>query len=247
VDAPVIDVAGLTKAFDRSRAVDGISFQVRRGELLGFLGLNGAGKTTTIAMLLGLIAPTAGTVRILGQPMPDRRRDILARVNFSSPYVALPYDLTVRENLTVFSHLYGLAAPRRTIADLSELFGVAHLLDRRTGSLSSGETARVNLVKAFLNDPDVLFLDEPTAALDPEAADTVRSLLLRLGRDRGLTIFYTSHNMREVERLSSRIIFLHRGRIIADGPAAQVVRDYGKSDLEEFFVALARSEREARV
>jgi ABC-2 type transport system ATP-binding protein len=246
VDAPVIDVAGLTKTFNGSPAVDGISFQVHRGELLGFLGPNGAGKTTTIAMLLGLIAPTTGTVRILGQPMPERRHAILARVNFSSPYVALPYDLTVRENLTVFSHLYGLAAVRRTIGGLSELFGVAHLLDRRTGALSSGETARVNLVKAFLNDPDVLFLDEPTAALDPEAADTVRSLLLRLGRDRGLTIFYTSHNMREVERLSSRIIFLHRGRIIADGPAAQIVRDYGKSDLEEFFVALARSAQEAR-
>jgi ABC-2 type transport system ATP-binding protein len=245
VAAPVIDVTDLTKVFNRSPAVDGISFQVHRGELLGFLGPNGAGKTTTIAMLLGLIAPTTGTVRILGQAMPEHRHAILARVNFSSPYVALPYDLTVQENLTVFGHLYGLAAVRRTIRELSEVFGVAHLLNRRTGALSSGETARVNLVKAFLNDPDVLFLDEPTAALDPEAADTVRSLLLRLGRERGLTIFYTSHNMREVERLSSRIIFLHQGHIIADGPAAQVVREYGKADLEEFFVALARSERGA--
>ena len=247
MDTPVIDVTGLTKRFDRTAAVDGISFQVSRGELLGFLGPNGAGKTTTIAMLLGLVAPTAGTIRILGEPMPAHRHAILARVNFSSPYVALPYDLTVRENLTVFSHLYSLHEARQKIAGLTELFGVAHLLDRRTGALSSGETARVNLVKAFLNDPDVLFLDEPTAALDPEAADTVRSLLLRLGRERGLTIFYTSHNMPEVERLSSRIIFLHRGRIIADGPAADVVREYGKADLEEFFVALARSEQEASV
>lgn len=244
MDTPVIDVTELTKRFEQTAAVDGISFQVYRGELLGFLGPNGAGKTTTIAMLLGLVAPTAGTVRILGEPMPQRRHAILARVNFSSPYVALPYDLTVRENLTVFAHLYSLAGARTKIAELTEQFGVARFLDRRTGALSSGETARVNLVKAFLNDPDVLFLDEPTAALDPEAADTVRSLLLRLGRERGLTIFYTSHNMREVERLSSRIIFLHHGRIIADGPAADVVREYGKADLEEFFVALARSEQE---
>lgn len=176
--------------------------------------------------------------------MPRRREAVLARVNFSSPYVALPHDLTVRENLVVFSHLYNVAAYRQKIRDLVELFGVSHLLDQRTGRLSSGEIARVNLVKAFLNDPEVLFLDEPTAALDPEAADVVRTLLVRLRDERGLTIFYTSHNMREVERLSTRIIFLHHGRIIADGPADQIVREYGKADLEEFFVALARAERE---
>jgi len=224
-------------------AVEGISFEVRRGELLGFLGPNGAGKTTTIAMLLGLIAPTAGTVRILGLPMPARRGAILGRVNFSSPYVALPYDLLVWENLVVFSHLYGVGDYRRKIDDLAGLFGVTHLLRRRTGSLSSGETARLNLVKAFLNDPEILFLDEPTAALDPEAADAVRSLLIQQRRRAGLTIFYTSHNMREVERLSTRIIFLHRGRVLADGPADEVVRQYGKADLEEFFVALARAPR----
>ncbi|MDQ7842849.1 MAG: ABC transporter ATP-binding protein [Armatimonadota bacterium] len=229
--------------FGPTVAVDGISFQVRRGELLGFLGPNGAGKTTTIAMLLGLIAPTAGTVHLLGLPMPARRGAILGRVNFSSPYVALPYDLLVWENLVVFSHLYGVGHYRRKIEELAGLFGVTHLLHRRTGSLSSGETARVNLVKAFLNDPEILFLDEPTAALDPEAADTVRALLLRQRERAGLTIFYTSHNMREVQRLSTRIIFLHRGRVLADGPAEEVVRQYGKTDLEEFFVALARSER----
>ncbi len=237
-------MAGLRKVFNGTAAVDGVSFQVRRGELLGFLGPNGAGKTTTIAMLLGLIAPSAGAIRILGHAMPGARQAVLGRVNFSSPYVALPYDLTVRENLTVFSHLYGLADYRGRMRDLAEVFGVAHLLDRRTGGLSSGEAARVNLVKAFLNDPEILFLDEPTAALDPEAADTVRSLLRRLREQRGLTIFYTSHNMREVEQLSTRILFLHRGRIIADGSPDRIVREYGKTDLEEFFVALTRSERE---
>jgi ABC-2 type transport system ATP-binding protein len=244
VSSWVVEVDGLTKVFDGTVAVDHISFRVGRGELVGFLGPNGAGKTTTIAMLLGLIEPTAGSVRVLGLPMPARREEILARVNFSSPYVALPYDLTIRENLTVFAHLYGVPDPPERIRRLAEVFGVAPLLDRRTGALSSGETARVNLIKALLNDPEVLFLDEPTAALDPEAADAVRSLLLRMQRQRGITIFYTSHNMREVERLSTRIIFLHRGRVLADGPAEEVVRQYGKADLEEFFVALARSTRE---
>lgn len=243
----VIDVSHLTKTFNSTTAVDDISFQVERGELLGFLGPNGAGKTTTIAMLLGLVSPTRGTIRVLGQLMPAGRGAVLGRVNFSSPYVALPYDLTVRENLVVFSHLYGVPDYHQKILALAGFFGVAHLLDRRTGRLSSGETARVNLTKAFLNDPQILFLDEPTAALDPEAADTVRTLLVQLQHERGMTIFYTSHNMREVERLSTRIIFLHHGRILADGPADQVVRKYGKADLEEFFVALTRSEREAHV
>ncbi len=242
--ADVIEVDGLTKTFDGTTAVDDISFHVARGERLGFLGPNGAGKTTTIAILLGLIEPTRGSVRILERAMPQERQAVLSRVNFSSPYVALPYDLTVGENLEVFGRLYGVADLQGRVRHLAELFGVAHLLARRTGLLSSGETARVNLTKALLNDPEILFLDEPTAALDPEAADAVRALLLRLSGERGLTLFYTSHNMREVERLSTRIIFLHYGRIVADGPAREVVREYGKADLEEFFVALARSRPE---
>ncbi len=241
--APIIDVSHLTKLFDGTVAVDDVTFRVGRGEFVGFLGPNGAGKTTTIAMLLGVVAPTRGEIQILGYRMPDQRGAILQRVNFSSPYVALPHDLTVRENLLVFSHLYTIPHAHETIRRLAETFGIVHLLGRRTGALSSGETARLNLVKAFLNDPDVLFLDEPTAALDPEAADTVRALLVRLKEERGLTIFYTSHNMREVERLSSRIIFLHRGRILADGPAPEVLRQYQKTDLEEFFVELARAGR----
>lgn len=241
---PVIDVSHLTKVFDRrSVAVDDISFQVLRGELLGFLGPNGAGKTTTIAMLLGIITPTRGQIRLLGQDMPREKREVLGRVNFSSPYVALPYDLTVLENLIVYGHLYSVGELRRTIHRLAETFAVEHLLHQRTGRLSSGEIARVNLVKAFLNAPEILFLDEPTASLDPEAADAVRSLLVRLQREQNLTIFYTSHNMREVERLSTRIIFLHRGRIVADGLAQDIIAEYGKTDLEEFFVELARSER----
>jgi ABC-2 type transport system ATP-binding protein len=241
----VIEVAHLQKVFDGTVAVADVSFVVQRGELLGFLGPNGAGKTTPIAMLLGVIAPTQGQIRIFGYPMPQRRGEILGRVNFSSPYVALPYDLTVRENLTVFAHLYDVRAPHQRIGELAEIFGVPHLLDHRTGQLSSGEVARVNLAKAFLNNPEILFLDEPTAALDPEAADAVRSLLLRLRADRGLTIFYTSHNMREVERLSTRILFIHRGQIVADGPTQTVLQQSGKTDLEEFFVDLSRSGQES--
>lgn len=242
---PVIEVANLRKVFGTTVAVADVSFTVQRGELLGFLGPNGAGKTTTIAMLLGLIAPTQGQIRILGYPMPQRRGEILARANFSSPYVALPYDLTVRRNLLVFALLYDVRAPHQRIEELADIFNVTHLLEHRTGQLSSGEIARVNLVKAFLNNPEVLFLDEPTAALDPEAADSVRSLLLRLQAERRMTIFYTSQNMGEVERLSTRILFIHRGRIVADGPAAAVLQQSGKANLEEFFVALARSRPDA--
>jgi ABC-2 type transport system ATP-binding protein len=237
----VIEVANLTKVFNGQVAVDGLSLTVERGEFLGFLGPNGAGKTTTIAMLLGIVAPTSGTIHILGEPMPRARQSILERVNFPSPYVSMPHYLSVRESLLVFAHLYLVPHPALRIRQLAEIFGVAHLLSRVARTLSSGETARVNLVKAFLNDPEILFLDEPTAALDPEAADTVRSLLLQLKAERGLTIFYTSHNMTEVERLSTRIVFLHKGRIIADGRAAEVLRQHGKATLEEFFVALARS------
>ncbi len=238
----VIDVRDLRKEFGSVRAVDGISFRVEKGEILGFLGPNGAGKTTTIAMLLGLLTPTAGEMRIFGRRMPEERQTILQRVNFSSPYVAMPYGLSVRVNLHVFARLYAIPDARAKIASLAETFGVTHLLDRRVRELSSGETARVNLAKAFLNDPEILFLDEPTAALDPEAADTVRTLLLKLQKENGLTLFYTSHNMQEVERLSTRIIFLHHGKIVAEGTHDEVLKDAKKETLEDFFIGLARSE-----
>jgi ABC-2 type transport system ATP-binding protein len=238
--APVIELRDLVKVFDGQTAVEGVSLAVERGEFLGFLGPNGAGKTTTIGMLLGVVQPTSGSVHILGRPMPKDRQAILSRVNFSSPYVSMPSNLSVIENLLVFAHLYLAPAPRDRIRHLAEVFGVTHLLNRQTRALSSGEVARVNLVKAFLNDPEVLFLDEPTASLDPDAADRVRALLVRMKEERGLTIFFTSHNMAEVERLSTRIAFIHRGRIIADGSPDQVLRDHNKASLEEFFLALAR-------
>lgn len=239
----VIEVTDLRKVFGKTTAVDDVSFTVHKGEILGFLGPNGAGKTTTIAMMLGLLTPTAGRMRIFDLEMPRDRQRILQRVNFSSPYVAMPYGLSVMVNLRVFARLYAVPNGREKILTLAETFGVTHLLTRRAMALSSGETARVNLVKAFLNDPEILFLDEPTAALDPEAADTVRTLLQRLQRERGLTLFYTSHNMQEVERLSTRLIFLNHGRIVEEGPAADVLRRAQKENLEDFFIGLARSEQ----
>jgi ABC-2 type transport system ATP-binding protein len=239
----IISVRDLRKVFGRTTAVDGISFDVQKGEILGFLGPNGAGKTTTIAMLLGLVTPTAGEITLFGQPMPGARQAILSRVNFSSPYTNMPYGLGVLTNLHIMARLYAVPNADKKIRALAEAFGVAHLLRRRTMTLSSGETARVNLVKAFLNDPDILFLDEPTASLDPEAADTVRNLLLTLHKERGITLFYTSHNMQEVERLSTRLIFLHHGKVIAEGKPQDVVKASRHGTLEEFFIQLARSEQ----
>jgi len=235
-----ISVEHLTKRFGALVIVDDLSFHVRSREIVGFLGPNGAGKTTTLAMLLGLLLPTAGRVEVLGLPMPEERQRILARVNFTSPFVSLPGNLTVNENLTVFARLYGVRGARGRIAELLDRFGLAALRGRSTGRLSSGEATRLGLVKALLNDPEVLFLDEPTASLDPDGAERVRERLREI-RERGTTIFYTSHNMQEVERLSDRILFLHKGRLIAEGPPGEVLRRFARDTLEEMFLDIARS------
>jgi ABC-2 type transport system ATP-binding protein len=236
----VISVEHLTKRFGSLTVVDDLAFTVGPGEIIGFLGPNGAGKTTTLAMLLGLLTPTSGHVHVLGLPMPAERRRILARVNFTSPYVALPGNLTVDENLRVFAHLYGVRNAGRRIAELLDRFGLAEMRRRTTGRLSSGEGTRLGLVKGLLNDPEVLFLDEPTASLDPDSADRVRESLRAARAERRMSIFYTSHNMQEVERLSDRILFLHRGRLIADGPPQDVLRRFARATLEEMFLDVAR-------
>ncbi len=245
VPSPAISVRDLTKRFGSSAVVDGVSFSVAQGEIVGFLGPNGAGKTTTIAMLLGLLRPTRGTVEVLGLPMPEERQRILSRVNFTSPYVSLPSNLTVGENLAVFARLYGVRNPVPRIARLLERFGLTAMRGRTAGRLSSGEGTRLGLVKALLNDPAVLFLDEPTASLDPDGADRVRAILREIRDERAMTIFYTSHNMQEVERLSDRILFLHRGRLIADGPPGEVLRQFERDTLEHMFLDLAREEAPA--
>jgi len=242
---PAISAEHLTKRYGDAVVVDDLSFTVARGEIVGFLGPNGAGKTTTLGMLLGLLNPTQGTVRILGLPMPEERQRILARVNFTSPYVSLPGNLTVAENLTVFARLYGVSSARARIDRLLERFGLAPMRDRAAGRLSSGEGTRLGLVKALLNDPDVLFLDEPTASLDPDGADRVREALREIRSERAMTLFYTSHNMQEVERLSDRILFLHRGRLVADGAPDAVLRRFERDTLERMFLDLAREEEGA--
>ena len=236
----VIGVQHLTKRFGSQVVVDDLTFSVAAGEIVGFLGPNGAGKTTTLAMLLGLLLPTAGEVRILGLPMPAERQRILARVNFTSPYVSLPGNLTVSENLTVFAHMYGVRNARERIDGLLERFGLTAMRSRTANRLSSGEGTRLGLVKALLNDPDVLFLDEPTASLDPDGAERVREGLRAIRAQRRMTIFYTSHNMQEVERMSDRILFLLRGRLIADGPPGEVLRQFARESLEEMFLEVTR-------
>jgi ABC-2 type transport system ATP-binding protein len=236
----VIEVRDLTKRFGDLTAVDGVSFELRRGEILGLLGPNGAGKTTTIQLLLGLTTPTAGEVRLFGLDLARHRRAILQRVNFSSTYVALPSNLTVWENLNVFARLYGLRRPRPKIEALLDLLEIPRVLDRPAGALSSGQQTRLHLAKALINDPEILFLDEPTASLDPDIAAKVREVLRRIQRERGVAMIYTSHNMREVELMCDRVIFLAGGRIVAQGTPEEVVERARSASLEDLFIAIAR-------
>ena len=236
----VLEVEHLTKRFNGVTAVDDVSFSARRGEILGLLGPNGAGKTTTIQLLLGLTAPTSGHVRVFGLELPSHRRAILQRVNFSSAYISLPFNLSVRENLEVFGRLYGVKDRSERIARLLEMFEIPDVANTVTGKLSSGQVTRVNLCKAFLNDPEILFLDEPTASLDPDIAEKVRSALKRVQRERGVTILYTSHNMREIELVCDRVIFLSRGRVVAEGTPREILERADAESLEKVFITIAR-------
>jgi len=240
-DFAITEVKGLTKRFGRLTALDTLNFRVCRGDILGLLGPNGAGKTTAIHCLLGLITPTSGSIHIMGLDIAQHRRRILAQVNFSSAYTALPSNLTVRENLIVFARLYGLKSARARIDSLLELFEIEETSNRLTGSLSSGQLTRLNLCKAFLNDPEILFLDEPTASLDPDIAAKVRERLHELQKQRGLTMIYTSHNMKEVEQLCDRVIFLAKGRIVMQGSPAEIIRQSKSRSLEDLFIAIARN------
>ena len=237
---PAIDVNQLTKRFDSLLAVDHICFQVAPGETVGLLGGNGAGKTTTISMMLGLLKPTSGEVRVLGADMVRHRYKVLHRINFSSPYVDLPHRLTVRENLIVYAHLYGLSRPKARIRRLIEGLSLEELERRRIGSLSAGQKTRVALAKALLNEPEVLLLDEPTASLDPDTADWVRSYLERYRVESGAAILLASHNMGEVERLCSMVLMMRGGRIVDRGTPTGLVQRYGRQTLEEVFLDIAR-------
>jgi ABC-2 type transport system ATP-binding protein len=240
---PVIKVDRLTKLFDGTAAVDAISFAVPAGTVAGLLGGNGAGKTTTISMLLGLLLPTSGTIEVLGVDMLRHRHRVLPRMNFSSPYVDLPHRLTVAENLTVYGHLYGIARVRNRVAEVAEALDIGQFLKRPVGSLSAGQKTRVALAKALLNKPDVLLLDEPTASLDPDTADWVRTYLETYRRETNATILLASHNMLEVERLCSLVLMMRKGSIVDRGTPGDLLERYGRDTLEDVFLDIARERR----
>lgn len=240
---PVIRAQDLTKRFGSVHAVEGVCFEVPRASTTALLGANGAGKTTTIAMLLGLLLPTSGRVEVLGHDMARDRHAAMPLVNFSSPYVDLPRRLNVKQTLSFFARLYGVPQPRRRIDDLTQALELGDFLKRRIGSLSAGQKTRVALAKALINAPKVLFLDEPTASLDPDTGDWMRSYLEAYQRDSGCAILLASHNMAEVERLCHDVRMMRQGRIVDHGPPRRLIDRYGRANLEEVFLDIARDRR----
>jgi len=241
---PAIEAIGLTKRFGATLAVDGLDLTLDQGRTLALLGGNGAGKTTTISMLLGLLLPSAGEVRLFGHALEKQRSALLARVNFSSPYVDLPHRLSVRQNLNVYARLYGVPRPKERIATLAEELELHPFLDRAVGALSAGQKTRVGLAKALVNRPDLLLLDEPTASLDPDTADWVRGYLERYQAESGAAILLASHNMGEVERLAQDVVIMKRGRAVDRGEPAALLARYGRETLEEVFLDIARGRGE---
>jgi ABC-2 type transport system ATP-binding protein len=239
-----IQVEGLTKRYGDVLAVDDISFVAPPGDTVGLLGGNGAGKTTTIAMLLGLLVPTSGRITVLGHDMARDRFTALARMNFSSPYVSLPSRLTVRENMRVYGHLYNVRRLDDRIATLSRELDLGAILDRPAGQLSAGQKTRVALAKALINRPEVLLLDEPTASLDPDTGDLVRTWLEQYRAESGCTILLASHNMAEVERLCSRVVMLKNGKVVDRGSPGDLLARYGRHDMEDVFLDIARDRRQ---
>ncbi|MBU6419725.1 MAG: ABC transporter ATP-binding protein [Proteobacteria bacterium] len=237
-----IRVESLVKRYKETLAVDHLSFTLEHGKILGLLGGNGAGKTTTISMLLGLLVPTSGRITVLGHDMAKHRFAALARMNFSSPYISLPARLSVRENLEVYGHLYNVPGLKMRINALAERFRLTTLLDRLAGELSAGQKTRVALAKSFLNQPEILLLDEPTASLDPDMGDYVRTALEDYRAETGASILLASHNMAEVERLCDQVLMMKQGRVADRGTPAELVARYGREDMEEVFLHIARSE-----
>jgi len=235
-------VENLSKDYGSVQALSDLSFSAGKGEILGLLGPNGAGKTTVIHILLGMLNLSGGKIRLFGLcPFRDKYK-IYPRINFASAYVNLPFNIKVRQNLSLFAKLYGISDAPARIDKLLSLFQLTHLQKKFTGSLSSGEQTRLNLCKSLLNNPEILFLDEPTASLDPDMAEQVRGILKSIHKDFGTTIIYTSHNMREVEIMCDRILFLNKGRKLVEGTPGEIRAVFKKKSLEEVFIHLVRSE-----
>jgi len=235
-----IIVDGLTKQFKNILAVKNISFKIGKGKIIGLLGPNGCGKSTTIGMMLGLIKPSSGTVIINGQNIEHNRTNLLEKMNFISPYVELPKKLTVEENLKVYGRLYGVKNLKDKISDLMEKLNLLDFKSRKTGELSSGQKNRVSLAKALINDPEILFLDEPTASLDPDVGDYIRGFIENYASNRGATILLASHNMSEVERLCYEVLMMKNGEIIDKGKCDDLINKHGRKNLEEVFLKLVR-------
>jgi ABC-2 type transport system ATP-binding protein len=236
----------LRKTYGSLAAVDDVSFTVKRGEILGLLGPNGAGKTTTINMVLGVLAPTAGSVEIDGIDIAKQRARALARTNFAAVYATLPGNLTVIENLRFFGLLYGIPSLRQRVDALLQEFDLAHLRHTKCGLLSSGEQTRAALAKALLNKPQLLLLDEPTASLDPSAAQLIRAKIKSLATEDHCGILWTSHNMHEVEEVCDRVLLLSHGKILLEGNPRTLAQEHGSATLEDLFIRVAREPLAAR-
>ena len=240
----LVEVKNIKKNYGKNEAVKGISFNIKEDEILGLLGPNGSGKTTTIGMLLGLLKPTSGEIFINGQKLEGNRIEILEQINFISPYIELPKKLTVKQNLTVYGKLYKINNINERIEFLSEKLRLDGLLSSITGELSSGQKNRVSLAKALINEPKVLLLDEPTASLDPEVGDFVRSFLEDYKKEKKISILLASHNMNEVTRLCKSILMMKDGIIIDKGNPEELINKHGRKNLEEVFLKLSRSKNE---
>lgn len=237
-----IVVRELRKLYQQVKAVDGISFSVPPGGTCALLGGNGAGKTTTLSILLGLLLPSSGEVRILGTDVVRNRHAVLPCMNFTSPYVDLPHRLTVAQNLDIYARLYGIKRRKERLREVARTFDLEEVWKRTYGSLSAGQKTRVSLAKSLINEPRVLLMDEPTASLDPASADRVRGWLTDYQRRTGATVLLASHNMFEVERLCDDVVMLKAGRIVDRGAPAELLERYGRSNLEQVFIDIARGE-----
>jgi len=239
-DRPALRASGLHKVYGSVTALDGVSFTVNRGEIVGLLGPNGAGKTTTINMVLGVLAATTGSVEIDGIDISKQRARALAKTNFAAVYAALPGNLTVIENLRFFGLLYGVDSLRIRVEELLRQFDLAHLRHTKCGLLSSGEQTRAALAKALINRPQLLLLDEPTASLDPSAAQLIRAKIKKLATENRCGILWTSHNMNEVEEVCDRVLFLSRGKVLLEGNPQTLPQEHGSATLEDLFIRVAR-------
>ena len=235
-----LEIIQLSKVYNSKEAVKNISFTISKNEIIGILGPNGCGKTTTIGMILGLLKPSYGKVLINGIEIESKRVEILEKINFISPYIELPKKLTVKQNLEVYGRLYDVKNLKSKIEYLSEELRLNEFINKITGELSSGQKNRVSLAKSIINDPEVLLLDEPTASLDPETGDFVRSFLEKYQKDRGASILLASHNMSEVERLCSSVLMMNNGVIIDRGSPEKLIKKHGRKNMEEVFLKLTR-------